>query len=159
MTGLSRATIRDATSPADFADARGLFEEYARSLEIDLCFQNFGDEIENLSRMYGPPDGALLLARSGGVAVGCAAMRPFEGRVCEMKRLYVRPAVRGTRLGKALAERIIERARSAGYEKIVLDTLASMEPARALYRSLGFEERPPYYENPIADAVYMELIL
>jgi ribosomal protein S18 acetylase RimI-like enzyme len=157
VTGFSSATISDATSPVDFAEARGLIEEYARSLHIDLCFQNFGDELENLARMYAPPDGALLLARSDGVAVGSVAIRPFEGRVCEMKRLYVRPAVRGTRLGKTLAERIIERARSAGYEKIVLDTLASMEPARALYRSLGFEERPPYYENPIADAVYMEL--
>ncbi len=159
MTGLPGTTIRVANSPADFAEARVLFEEYARALEIDLSFQNFSHELENIGRMYASPEGTLLLARREGVAVGCVAIRSFEGRVCEMKRLYVRPPDRGIKLGKALAQQIIGRARSAGYEKIVLDTLASMEPARALYRSLGFDETPPYYANPIASAVYMELNL
>jgi len=109
--------------------------------------------------MYGPPRGSLLIAWQDALAVGCVALRPHEPDVGEMKRLYVRPGARGAGLGRALAEALLERGRSAGYRAIVLDTLASMVEARALYRSLGFAERAPYYANPQPGVAFMELRL
>lgn len=159
MQTVIETAISEARAPEEFAEARGLIEEYAAALGVDLCFQNFERELGALSEMYAPPRGRLLLARRNGAIVGCVAVRPFTGDICEMKRLYVRPEARGNRLGADLARRAIEEARSAGYARMVLDTLRSMEAARTLYRSLGFRETVPYYENPIADAVYMELDL
>ena len=156
---MAEASISDAETEDEFLEARRLFEEYARALDIDLGFQNFARELEQLRVMYVPPRGCLLLARRGEAIVGCVALRPFEDDVCEMKRLYVRPAARGLELGRALAKSVIERARRAGYRRMVLDTLARLKPARSLYRSLGFREVAPYYENPIEGAVYMELDL
>jgi putative acetyltransferase len=87
-------------------------------------------------------------------------MRPLDAvdypNACEMKRLYVRQAFRGLRLGRLLAESILDTARVAGYGCILLDTLDDMESARALYQELGFEEIPPYYFNPIAGAHYLK---
>ena len=140
-------------------EARSLFEEYAKTLDIDLGFQNFATELEQLRVMYAPPRGCLLLAHRGEAIVGCVALRPFEGDVCEMKRLYVRPAARGLEFGRELAKSVIERACTAGYRRMVLDTLARLKPAHSLYRSLGFREVAPYYANPIEGAVYMELDL
>jgi putative acetyltransferase len=157
--GAEPAAIVEARFPEEFAEARLLFEEYAAGLGIDLRFQNFAEELTTLDRVYGPPRGGLLLARHGSRPVGCVAYRVFDGAVCEMKRLYVRPDARRTGLGKRLAELVIARAREDGYRRMVLDTLDSMEAARSLYRSLGFRERPAYYDNPLADAVYMELDL
>jgi len=139
---------------------RSLFVEYARSLGIDLCFQNFEQELLSLPGEYSPPRGALLLATVDGQFAGCCAMRPLDGvdytNACEMKRLYVRPEYRGLRLGRMLAEGILDAARIAGYDSILLDTLDDMESARALYQELGFEEIPPYYYNPIAGAHYLK---
>ena len=156
---MTETTISDTRTPAEFSEARQLFEEYAGALGFDLCFQGFPEELKTLQAMYGPPRGCLLLARRDGVAVGCVGLRPFNNDVCEMKRLYVRPEVRGAHLGRELASRVIEAAYDFGFNKMVLDTLESMEPARRLYRSLGFVESMPYYDNPIEDAVYMELEL
>lgn len=150
-------------SQADFSAVRGLFEEYAASLKIDLCFQNFELEVASLPGEYGEPRGALRLAWVDGKAAGCCAMRPIDScdypNACEMKRLYVRPAYRKLGLGRLLAEAIMDCARQAGYDCVLLDTLDDMESARALYEDLGFEEIPPYYHNPIAGAHYLRVEL
>lgn len=139
---------------------RNLFLEYAGTLSVDLCFQNFDVELATLPGEYAAPRGGLLLATVAGELAGCCAMRPLDAvdypNACEMKRLYVRPAFRGMQLGRALAESILETARLAGYDCILLDTLNDMEAARALYQELGFEDIPPYYYNPIAGAHYLK---
>jgi ribosomal protein S18 acetylase RimI-like enzyme len=138
---------------------RALFAEYARSLNIDLCFQNFEAELQALPGDYAPPRGALMLARAGSELVGCCALRPLDTvdypNACEMKRLYVRPALRRDGVGRRLAEAVMEAAQQAGYAFILLDTLSEMETARAMYQDLGFTEIPPYYYNPIEGAHYL----
>jgi putative acetyltransferase len=136
---------------------RVLFEEYASQLGIDLCFQDFPSELKQLPDMYGPPLGSLVLVMKGSTAVGCGAVRRLSDGVCEMKRLYVRTNERGANLGRHVAERLVEMARALGYEKMLLDTLVEMIPARRLYESLGFREVESYYENPLSNVVYMEL--
>jgi GNAT superfamily N-acetyltransferase len=134
--------------------------EYASSLGFSLCFQSFDDELNNLPGAYGPPQGRLLLARHAGHAAGCIALRPLQAGICEMKRLYVRPANRGLGLGRILVERLIAEAQALGYERMRLDTIASaMKDAIALYRRMGFKEIAPYSAIPIESALWMELLL
>ena len=149
-----------ATLPEHIEQARSLFLEYGSSLGFSLCFQSFDEELKSLPGAYGPPSGRLLLARHAGHSAGCVALRKLEAGICEMKRLYVRPADRGTGLGRLLVERIIEEARVIGYERMRLDTIESaMKDAIALYRRLGFEEIAPYSAIPIEHALWMELRL
>ena len=155
----ANSSLLPAQSADDLAAARVLFQEYAADLGIDLCFQDFASELEQLAQMYGPPSGCLLLARSDGILIGCGAIRRFSQGVCEMKRLYVRAAARGTRIGRGLAVGLIHQARSLGYRRMLLDTLAQMSAARTLYRSLGFREISAYYHNPLPGTIYMELNL
>jgi len=157
---------------------RELFREYSASIEVDLCFQNFEQELADLPGRYAPPTGRLLLAKVGGEIAGCIALRPIVGgcgsacgdadglpphvgneNVCEMKRLYVRPPFRGQGIGRVLAREVIAAARKIGYTHMRLDTLGSMKEAIALYESLGFRRIAPYYHNPSACAVFMELAL
>jgi GNAT superfamily N-acetyltransferase len=141
-------------------DIRELFLEYARSLDFDLCFQNFDEELRELPGEYAPPEGRLILCRVQEAAAGCIALKSLGDGICEMKRLFVRPQFRGKGLAITLGRRIVEEARQFGYKAMRLDTIAGkMEPAIALYRSLGFQEIPPYYDNPIPNAVYFELDL
>lgn len=139
---------------------RALFLEYAKSLQVDLCFQDFDAELRNLPGEYTAPRGTLLVARVNGEYAGCCAMRPLDSsdysNACEMKRLYVRPEFRGLGLGRRLAEAVLDSARLAAYNCILLDTLDDLESARALYEELGFESIPPYYYNPIAGAHYLK---
>jgi len=150
------AVIRAAASKDDWVEARRLFEEYAASLDFDLSFQDFDREVASLPGDYAPPRGAILLAEDDSGVAGCVALRPLADGTCEMKRLYVRPAQRGSGLGKLLAEAVLAEARVRGYRSMRLDTVPGMEAAMALYRSLGFREIGPYRANPIPGALFME---
>jgi GNAT superfamily N-acetyltransferase len=141
--------IRSAELPRDLKEARSLFREYAESLNINLGFQGFESELAALPGKYKPPKGRLLLAWNGTEAVGCLALRPLEGNICEMKRLYVQPRARGKQLGRRLTQRVCDEARAAGYSRICLDTLPGMPSAIALYMALGFQPIEPYVFNPI----------
>jgi putative acetyltransferase len=149
-------SLRQATSPADVETARALFVEYQESLGISLCFQNFDAEVASLPGAYAPPEGRLLVAFVGDRPAGCVALRKLEDGICEMKRLWVRPAFRGTRLGRRLADAVLSEARAAGYRAVRLDTLPSMREAQALYVSLGFVDIPPYNDHPIEGTRFME---
>jgi ribosomal protein S18 acetylase RimI-like enzyme len=142
---------------------RGIFQDYAGTLNVDLGFQDFEGELQDLPGEYGDTRGALLLAMVGHEVAGCCALRPLDTadapNASEMKRLYVRPAFRRLGLGRQLAEAIMDAARRHGYSCILLDTLDEMETARALYEDLGFEEVPPYYHNPLAGAHYLRVSL
>jgi putative acetyltransferase len=160
-----RPPIRAAATTNDLEEARALFREYAAWLAVDLCFQGFSEELATLPGAYAPPRGMLLLAGPAAATLGCIALRPLtddaspSGAVAEVKRLYVRPAARGTGLGRDLVQAVIDGARAIGYGELKLDTLDRMAEARSLYAKLGFHECAPYYHNPIAGAVYMAMAL
>lgn len=141
--------IRPA-GPGDAKRVQALLREYAAELDIDLSFQDFDAELADPLGFY-----ELVLLHAG----GCVALRPIDAETCEMKRLYVRPAARGSGLGRALAEAVIASARARGYMRMRLDTLPSMDAARGLYRSLGFREIEPYRFNPIEGTAFLELEL
>jgi putative acetyltransferase len=151
--------IVPAMSTDQITTARRLFREYEASLGIDLSFQDFAREVAELPGAYAPPAGRLLLATEGFEPAGCVALRPLGGDLCEMKRLYVRPAARGKRVGRLLAETVIREARLIGYARMRLDTLPFMKEATAIYRALGFVEIAPYYDNPVAGSLFMERAL
>jgi ribosomal protein S18 acetylase RimI-like enzyme len=156
-------TIRIAALrlPEEIGVARGLFQEYTDGLGIDLSFQNLAAELNALPGQYAPPGGQILLARDVVQhPVGCVAMRPLaEAGACEMKRLYVRPEARGCALGRRLAQAIIACAAEAGYARMRLDTLGSMQAAQALYSSLGFRPTAAYYDSPVVGTIYLALDL
>lgn len=151
--------IRHAELSQDLDVVRRLFREYAGSLDVDLGFQNFEAELAALPGKYGPPGGRLLLAWRGAEAVGCVALRPLGGGSCEMKRLYVQPTARGEKLGRRLIERVCREARIAGYARICLDTLPTMEAAIGLYLSLGFRPIAAYVYNPVEGTRFLGLEL
>ena len=140
----------------DFDTVRALFREYGVSLDVDLGFQGFDEELATLPGKYAWPKGALLLAfGADGQAIGCVGVRPFDRPgACEMKRLYVRPAGRGRGTGRALAVEAIRFAGAAGYSEMLLDSLPSMDAAIGIYRSLGFESIPPYWNNTVPGILY-----
>jgi N-acetylglutamate synthase-like GNAT family acetyltransferase len=144
---------------ADIDDVRALLREYDATLGVPLDFQQFDRELAELPGAYTPPRGALLIARQGTDAVGCVALRPIDAEICELKRLYVRPAARGSGLGRRLAESALADARGLGYHRIRLDTLPGMEAAQSLYVQMGFHEIEPYTTNPVAGTRYLELTL
>ncbi len=159
-SALKDLSFFQAESQAQIAQARELFLEYAQSLGFSLCFQDFDKELANLPGDYAAPSGRLLLAEYEGNLAGCVALHKLETGICEMKRLYLRPQFRGKGLGRILADRIISEARQVGYQRMRLDTVEPvMKDAVAMYRRLGFKEIAPYCPNPIAGALYMELLL
>jgi len=156
----ARLVIAPARAGADIEAVRELFREYAAWLAVDLCFQGFAAELASLPGVYAPPHGCILLARThDGAVAGCAALRRFDARSAEMKRLYVRDAFRGVGLGARLAEETVGAARRMGYRRVLLDTLPQMAAAQRLYRVLGFRAIAPYYDNPIPGAMYLALDL
>jgi GNAT superfamily N-acetyltransferase len=160
MNEFSLTEIIRAHSADHIEHARELFKEYEAWLEVDLCFQNFEKELAELPGKYAPPDGRLLLAFENGEVAGCVALRKLGEGICEIKRLFLRPQFRGKGLGRQLAELIIAEAKQIGYERMRLDTLPpKMNDAIVLYRSLGFKEIEPYYDNPVPGAKFMELDL
>lgn len=153
------SVVIQAQSDVDYAAARALFEEYAALLGVDLGFQGFAAELNQLQGMYAPPAGCLLLAREGGQFIGCIGVRRFSADCCEMKRLYVKDAARGRGLGRTLVLAAIRAATSIGYRRMLLDTLADMSAARRLYAALGFRDCEPYRHNPIPGTAFMALEL
>jgi putative acetyltransferase len=160
--------LRAPASAGDYEAARALFGEYAESLGFSLDYQGFADELARFPGEYAPPTGALRLALVGGAAAGAVGLRRLEPDICEMKRLYVRPAYRALRMGqagelsigRALAGAIVSAGRELGYRRLRLDTVAGkMDAAIQLYRSLGFSEIPAYYSSPIQSTIYFELVL
>jgi GNAT superfamily N-acetyltransferase len=151
-------SIREAR-PAEVDAVRAVVEEYIRSLGIDLSFQQVDAELADLATAYAPPGGRILIALGDEEIAGCVALRSLEDGNCEMKRLYVRPAYRGTGLGRRLALAVIEKGRELGYERMRIDTLPQMQEARTLYASLGFREIAPYRFNPVPGTAFMELEL
>jgi putative acetyltransferase len=149
----------DAVHPDDLPEVRRMMQEYAAWIGRDLSFQGFARELDGLPGDYAPPGGVLLVARQAGATTGMVALRRLDAGRCEMKRLYVRPAGRGSGVGRALAHRVIEEARARGYVEIVLDTLPIMGRAQEMYVALGFRDIPPYYPSPIAGTRYMALAL
>ncbi len=147
--------IRPA-QPDEYAAAKALVEEYVESLGLDLGFQGIEQELADFPRAYEPPGGRLLLALTDNEPVGCVAVKRYEGDVCELKRLYVRPTGRGAGLGRKLTEAAMEAAAALGYRRMRLDTLPSMQAARSLYRSLGFAEIEPYRFNPVPGTSFFE---
>jgi len=150
-------------TPELIAATREIFREYAHSLDVDLCFQNFEAELSALPGEYAPPVGHLVLAFVDSALAGCGALRALTdtdyANACEMKRLYVRPAFRRFGLGRVVAQALLDEAQQIGYSEVLLDTLDDMEAARGLYASLGFEEVPPYYYNPVPGAHYLKATL
>ena len=154
------ATIRVAATQPDIARARSLFVEYARWLNVDLCFQGFDRELDGLPGAYAPPSGRLLVAGDQGSAFACIALRPVGAAgVGEVKRLYVQPERRGEGWGRRLVDAVLAEARGIGYRELKLDTLDWMSAARALYEQVGFAACEPYYVNPLPGVVYMSLRL
>ena len=154
------ATLLQARSEDQIRDARKLFREYEAGLGLDLCFQGFEAELAGLPGKYAEPDGRLYLAYSDEKLAGCIAMRDLGEGVCEMKRLYVRDGFRGQRVGLQLIERLIDDARMIGYSAMRLDTFPpKMGKAVSLYESHGFRQIPPYYDNPHAGVLFLELDL
>jgi putative acetyltransferase len=149
--------IYQPTTEAEVEVVRALFLEYAAWLRIDLCFQGFSEELAGLPGAYAPPRGRLLVAACDQNVVGCVGLRPLNDTVCEMKRLFVRPAYQGRGLGRALAEGVIREAKTIGYSSMVLDTLPSMTGAIRLYETLGFVRRSAYYDTPLLETIFMEL--
>jgi len=155
----SGINIVSAENKDDIESARQLFLEYAESLNFDLCFQGFDEELKNLPGDYSSPKGELLLAYSNGKLAGCVALHKFENDICEMKRLFLRSEFRGQGIGRQLTVRVIDDAKKIGYKKMRLDTLPAMKEAIKLYKNLGFKEIIPYRYNSIEGVCYMELEL
>ncbi len=157
---VSMIELEEATSEEDFKTAVVLFKEYAASLGVNLEFQNFSEEIENLESQYSRPKGIIFLATENNAStLGCFGIRELSGPICELKRMYLRQGARGRGIGKLMLERSIEVGRELGYRKMRLDTLPTMRTAIKLYEKMGFYEIKPYRFNPIDGTKYFEINL
>ncbi|NML26393.1 carbonate dehydratase [Zoogloea dura] len=144
---------------AEIEHVRQFFRNYAGWLGVDLGYQNFFEEMASLPGAYSAPAGRLFFAEMDGRPAGCIGIRPTTDGVCEMKRLYVEPELRGNGVGRELALAAIKAAKALGYRKMMLDTLPAMRIAVKLYRELGFKEAPAYYPTPIEGTMFLALDL
>jgi putative acetyltransferase len=140
-------------------EVRALFREYWDSFGFTPCFQGFEAEVAELPGKYAPPEGRLALCLVDNAAAGCVALRRVDPARCEMKRLYVRPAFRGRRVGRALLDWVIAEARAADYREMLADTMPVMQRALDMYDRIGFERTEPYAPEPTPGAVYLRLKL
>ncbi len=146
-----------ATTREEFEAAAVLFREYASWLQVDLCFQNFEEEMQQLQVMYGPPQGAIILMLEEGKYIGCVGIRPLKDEYgAELKRMYLMPDYQRKGLGSLLLNKALVKAKEMGYKILKLDTLSTMKPAMNLYLKNGFVQTQSYYHNPLADVVYFE---
>ena len=145
-----------ADSTREFQDGKKLFLQYATSLNIDLSFQNFEDELKTIDQQYNKPGGALIIVYNGNEPIGCAGLRKIDAETAELKRMFVLAAYNGKGIGKKMLGSIIDIARELNYKKLRLDTLPDMIQAQRLYRSSGFIEIAPYRYNPVKQALFME---
>ena len=148
-----------ATRHEHYEAAKHLFREYAAHIRVDLCFQNFEKELEEITGQYGSPTGGIILCKSGNEITGCAGIRRIDKETGELKRMYIKLAHHGKGWGKQLLERSLQLAKQLKYSKVRLDTLPSMEAAHTLYKQAGFVETPAYYHNPNAGVIFMEKTL
>lgn len=156
---VAKIDLARINSKADFGLLRGLLVEYSKPLGVSLCFQQFDEELSCLDKIYGPPRGVAILATREGELAGCVCLREIDQQICEMRRLYVRPAFRGLGIGRQLADSILVNARILCYKLMRLETLASMKEAIALYQSLGFHPADKDDNHPNALTIYMERVL
>lgn len=156
MTAQEEIDFKPAETRQDFKDAKDLFKQYAKSLPVDLSFQNFTNEMKEIHKQYNNPTGALLLAYLNEKAIGCVALRQFDNSIAELKRMYIQPEYRQLKIGKRFLKWAIDIAKNLHYKSIRLDTLPTMTEAQHLYRSFGFNEIQPYYFNPVKGTVFME---
>lgn len=159
MNDSSTIVFNTAATEKQFSEGVKLFVEYAASLDIDLAFQGFADELASIHLQYNIPFGALVIAYYNGNAIGCAGVRRIDNETAELKRMFVQPKFRGYQAGKRLLALAIDLAKELGYQKLRLDTVPSMLPAIKLYHAHGFVEIPPYRFNPFPGAIYMEKTL
>lgn len=156
MGSFLKYEITKPITEKDFDLVKDIFMEYQQYLNVDLCFQSFESELNNLKNIYEPPKGTILIVKAAEEIVACVALKPIEENNCEMKRLYVKPAFRGNGLGQKLVESLIEFATLNKYNKMKLDTLVSLKEAVILYKKMGFVETKPYVYNPLNDVLYFE---
>ncbi|MFC7366772.1 GNAT family N-acetyltransferase [Vreelandella zhaodongensis] len=152
-------TVERATFPADLNAVLDLYREYIANTSVDLAFQGNDEEFNSLSEKYSSDESKIFLATINKIPVGCAAFRKVNDNTCEMKRVYVRPTARGSKLGARLVERILQEAISSGYKKICLDVLPEFETALALYQSYGFVPHTPVTNNPVPGTQFLGLDL
>lgn len=148
-----------AETKKDYAAAKVLFKEYADSININLDFQHFDEELDNLGGMYSAPYGGIMLAREAEAFIACVAVRKINETTGELKRMYTRPGWQNKGIGKVLLEKALLLAKDCHYTALRLDSLNYMIPAIRLYKQAGFYEIPAYYHNPVGEAVYFEKLL
>jgi len=146
----------EAITDKHFKDTKNIFMEYQKNININLSFQNFKKELDDIPGKYSSPYGSIILVYDNHICIGCVALRPISNEICEMKRLFVKKGYRGKHIGKELCKRIIKKAIEIGYSKMRLDTLSTMKSAVNIYKMIGFKEIESYYNNPIATAKYFE---
>ncbi len=148
-----------ANSQLEYEAAQLLFNEYAQWLNIDLCFQNFDKELQQLSIMYAATNGGIVLCKKNNDFIGCSAIRKIDTTSCELKRMWVQLPYQKLGIGETLLKECIALAKKLNYKEIRLDTLKRLQPAIKLYKKYNFIETEAYYKNPNNDVVYMKLVL